>query len=410
MDKDERLLFLRNEANLSESQIELLTNPSSSISFDMINGMIENAVGIISMPLGIATDFLINGKEYIIPMATEEPSVIAACSKAAKIARNSGGFKANADEAIMIGQVQLVSVFFPDSGLKVLSNKERLLSLANSTSRSVIATDIKVKWLDDLINSGAGKMLIVEIIVNTSDAMGANAINSMCEAISPALEQITDGKAVVRVLSNYATRRLVRSNAVFHKEDLGGENIVDRILYSYSFAYSDVYRAVTHNKGIMNGIDALAIATGQDFRAIEAAAHAYASRDGTYRSMTRWSKTSSGDLLGELELPIAVGIVGGVTNVHPMVMLALKLLRVESSANLAMVFSAVGLAQNLSAILALATVGIQKGHMRLHARNIAISAGALGNQIDIVADKMIREGKISTSRAKEIIISIIDQR
>jgi len=230
------------------------------------------------------------------------------------------------------------------------------------------------------------------------------------EAISPALEQITDGKAVVRVLSNYATRRLVRSNAVFHKEDLGGENIVDRILYSYSFAYSDVYRAVTHNKGIMNGIDALAIATGQDFRAIEAAAHAYASRDGTYRSMTRWSKTSSGDLLGELELPIAVGIVGGVTNVHPMVMLGLKLLRVESSANLAMVFSAVGLAQNLSAILALATVGIQKGHMRLHARNIAISAGALGNQIDLVADKMIREGKISTSRAKEIIISIIDQR
>lgn len=409
MDKDERLLFLRNVANLSESQIELLANPCSSINFDMINGMIENAIGTISIPLGIATDFLINGKEYFVPLATEEPSVIAACSKAAKIARNSGGFRAYANEAIMIGQVQLVSVSFPESGLKVLLNKAKLLSIANNTGKSVKATDINVKWLDDLINSGAGKMLIVEIIVNTRDAMGANAINTMCEAISPALEQITDGKAVVRVLSNYATRRLVRCNAVFHKEDLGGEHIVDRILYSYSFAYSDVYRAVTHNKGIMNGIDALAIATGQDFRAIEAAAHAYASKDGTYRSMTRWKKTSDGDLLGELELPIAVGIVGGVTNVHPMVMLALKLLGVESSANLAKVFSAVGLAQNLSAILALVTVGIQKGHMRLHARNVAISAGARGNQIDIVASKMIREGKVSASRAKKIVLSMIDQ-
>jgi hydroxymethylglutaryl-CoA reductase len=236
--------------------------------------------------------------------------------------------------------------------------------------------------------------------------MGANAINTMCEAISPELERITDGEVVVKVLSNFATRRLVWCNALFRKEDLGGEHIVDRILYSYSFAYSDVYRAVTNNKGIMNGIDALAIAAGQDFRAIEAAAHAYASRDGRYRSITKWKKTNDGDLLGELELPIAVGIVGGVTTVNPLAMLALKILGVKSSSNLAMIISAVGLAQNLSAILALATVGIQKGHMKLHARNIAISAGAQGKLVDIIASKMILEGNVKASRAKEIILSM----
>ena len=410
MDRDERLLFLKNAANLSESQTELLVNPYSNFSFEKVNGMIENAIGIIPVPLGIATDFLVNGKEYIVPMATEEPSVIAASSKAAKIARNTGGFNASADESTMIGQIQLVSVSFPESGMKVLSNKARLLSIANSTSKSVKAIDVNVKWLEDLTNSGAGKMLIVEIVVNTGNAMGANAINTMCEAVSPELEQITQGKAVVRVLSNYATRRLVKCKATFCKEDLSGENIVDRILYSYSFAYSDVYRAVTHNKGIMNGIDALAIATGQDFRAIEAAAHAYACRDGTYRSMTKWEKTSNGDLRGELELPIAVGIVGGITNVHPIAKLALELLGVESSQTLAMVFSAVGLAQNLSAILALASDGIQKGHMKLHAKNLAISAGARGDQIDIIANKMTQEGRINASRAKEILLSIIEQR
>jgi hydroxymethylglutaryl-CoA reductase len=408
MDKDERLAYLKNFADLSQSETKLLADPCSSINFEMINGMIENAIGIMPVPLGVATGFLINGKDYILPMATEEPSIIAACSKAAKIARSSGGFRACTNESMMIGQVQLVSVAFPEAGLKVISNKIKLISIANKSSRTVKATDINVKWIDDEVESGAGKMLIVEIIVDTKDAMGANAINTMCEAISSELEQITDGEAIVKVLSNYATRRLVKCNAIFRKEDLGGERIVDRILYSYSFAYSDVYRAVTNNKGIMNGIDAVALATGQDFRAIEAAAHAYASRDGTYRSITTWKKTNDGDLLGELELPIAVGIVGGVTNVNPLVMIGLKILGVKSSSNLAMVISAVGLAQNLSAILALATVGIQRGHMKLHAKNIAISAGAQGNLVDIIARRMIREGNVRVSRAKEIMLSMTD--
>jgi hydroxymethylglutaryl-CoA reductase len=406
MDRDERFIFLKNFANLSEPEAKLLSDPCSGINFEMVNGMIENAIGTMPLPLGVATGFLINGKDYLVPMATEEPSIVAACSKAAKIARNSGGFRAYANEPIMIGQVQIVSVSFPEAGLKVISNKPKLISIANKSSRTVKATDINVKWIDDQVASGAGRMLIVEIIVDVKDAMGANAINTMCEAISPELERITDGEVVVKVLSNYATRRLVWCNALFRKEDLGGEHIVDRILYSYSFAYSDVYRAVTNNKGIMNGIDALAIAAGQDFRAIEAAAHAYASRDGRYRSITTWKKTDDGDLLGELELPIAVGIVGGVTKVNPLVMLALKILGVKSSSNLAMIISAVGLAQNLSAILALATVGIQKGHMKLHARNIAISAGAQGKLIDIIASKMIREGNVKASRAKEIILSM----
>jgi hydroxymethylglutaryl-CoA reductase len=408
MDKDERLAYLKTFANLSQSETKLLADPCSGINFEMINGMIENAIGIMPLPLGVATGFLINGKDYILPMATEEPSIIAACSKAAKIARSSGGFRASTNESMMIGQVQLVSVAFPEAGLKVISNKLKLISIANKSSKTVKATDINVKWIDDEVSSGAGKMLIVEIIVDTKDAMGANAINTMCEAISSELERITDGEAIVKVLSNYATRRLVKCDAIFRKEDLGGERIVDRILYSYSFAYSDVYRAVTNNKGIMNGIDAVAMATGQDFRAIEAAAHAYASRDGTYRSITTWKKTNDGDLLGELELPIAVGIVGGVTNVNPLVMIGLKILGVKSSSNLAMVISAVGLAQNLSAILALATVGIQKGHMKLHAKNIAISAGAQGNLVDIIARRMIHEGNVRVSRAKEIMLSMTD--
>src|SRR6187431_3161758 len=401
MDLDERLSFLASKSNISKNEISTAVN--QPLPFDKVDRMVENAIGNYSLPLGIATNFVINEKEYLVPMAIEEPSVIAAASNAAKLARSCGGFKATADSSIMRGQIQVTNMLDIKKAMRTISkNKESLLKMANSLSKNVKAIDLKTRVITSDIDRS--KMLVSELYVDCKDSMGANTVNSMCELLGPEIERMANGngKVNLKILSNYATERIVISKATFKKEELGGTEVVDRILSAFAFAFSDPHRAVTHNKGIMNGIDAVSIATGQDFRAIEAAAHAYASRDGTYRSMTRWSKTSSGDLLGELELPIAVGIVGGVTNVHPMVMLALKLLRVESSANLAMVFSAVGLAQNLSAILALATVGIQKGHMRLHARNIAISAGALGNQIDIVADKMIREGKISTSRAKEI--------
>ena len=407
MDRRERLNYLRKATDLSESDIDTIMHPNTAFSFDNANQMIENTIGILSLPLGIATGFVINGKEYLIPMVIEEPSVIAAASKAAKIASQRGGFTATkVDGALMIGQVQLVSIpplLVGSTIQKILLHKKELLRLANSNSRSVMARDLQVKEVEDKSQNMMGKMLIVEILVDTKDAMGANIINTMCEAISPRLEVLTGGNVIVRVLSNYSTRRLVRSKAIFARAQLGGEAVVDRILYAYAFAYSDPYRAVTHNKGIMNGIDAVALATGQDFRAIEAAAHAYAARDGTYRSMTRWFKTKDGDLAGDLELPLAVGTVGGIISVHPMTKLGIKILGVKTAKELAGVLAAVGLAQNLAAMNALVSEGIQAGHMRLHARNVAVMAGAKGNLIKLVAERIADEKNVNIHRAKQIV-------
>lgn len=407
MDRVERLNYVRKAADLSDKDIATITRPNAAFSFDNANQMIENTIGILSLPLGIATGFVINGEEYLIPMVTEEPSVIAAASKAAKIASRRGGFTAtNVDRALMIGQVQIVSIpprLVGSKIQKILLYKKELLSLANSNSRSVMARDLQVREVEDKSQNMMGKMLIVEILVDTKDAMGANIINTMCEAISPRLEVLTGGNVIVRILSNYSTRRLVRCKAIFAREQLGGEAVVKRILYAYAFAYSDPYRAVTHNKGIMNGIDAVALATGQDFRAIEAGAHAYASRDGTYRSMTRWYKTKDGDLAGDLELPLAVGTVGGIVSVHPITKLGIKILGVKKAKELAAVLAAVGLAQNLAAMKALVSEGIQAGHMKLHARNIAVLAGAKGNLIKLVAERIADEKNVNLHRAKEII-------
>jgi len=407
MDRVERLNYVRKAADLSDKDIATITRPNAAFSFDNANQMIENTIGILSLPLGIATGFVINGEEYLIPMVTEEPSVIAAASKAAKIASRRGGFTAtNVDRALMIGQVQIVSIpprLVGSKIQKILLYKKELLSLANSNSRSVMARDLQVREVEDKSQNMMGKMLIVEILVDTKDAMGANIINTMCEAISPRLEVLTGGNVIVRILSNYSTRRLVRCKAIFAREQLGGEAVVKRILYAYAFAYSDPYRAVTHNKGIMNGIDAVALATGQDFRAIEAGAHAYASRDGTYRSMTRWYKTKDGDLAGDLELPLAVGTVGGIVSVHPVTKLGIKILGVKKAKELAAVLAAVGLAQNLAAMKALVSEGIQAGHMKLHARNIAVLAGAKGNLIKLVAERIADEKNVNLHRAKEII-------
>ena len=405
MNQSERLHYLKKITDLSAKDIAILQDPSSAFSFDNANTMIENAIGIFAIPVGIATDFVINSKEYLVPMAIEEPSVIAAASKAAKIAKNKGGFIAEADESIMIGQVQIVSLPISVESAKtsILSNKKEILELASSKSRFAVVKDLQVRQLQDKSQHNRGVMLLVELVVDAKDAMGANIVNTMCESTAPVIERLTGGKAILKLLSNYATKRLVKCKAIFDKDELGGQDIVDRILYAYAFAYSDVYRAVTHNKGVMNGIDAVALATGQDFRAIEAGAHAYAARDGTYRSMTNWNKTEEGDLAGEIELPMAVGIVGGVASVHPMAKLALKILGVKTSKELAIILAAAGLAQNFAAIRALSSEGIQKGHMRLHAKNIAAAAGATGNQIEIVAHKIAEERTVNVDRAKEIL-------
>jgi hydroxymethylglutaryl-CoA reductase len=405
MARHERLHYLKKITALPKRDIAIIQDPLSAFNFDDANRMIENAIGMLMLPLGIATDFMVNSREYLVPMAIEEPSVIAAASKAAKIAKRSGGFTAEADKSLMIGQVQLLPLHTPKeiAKQKILSNKNELLHIANSKSRYTIAKDLEVRELQDKSQNNMGEMLIVELIIDTQDSMGANVINTMCETIAPKVEELTGGSVILRILSNYATRRLVRCKAIFAKNELGGEHIVERILYAYAFAYSDTHRAVTHNKGIMNGIDAAALATGQDFRAIEAGAHAYAARDGTYRSLTKWYKTKEGDLAGEIELPVAVGIVGGVVSVHPMAKIALKILGVKTSQELAMILAAAGLAQNLAAIRALASEGIQKGHMKLHARNIAVMAGAKGDLIDSVARRISDENNINIDRAKDIL-------
>jgi hydroxymethylglutaryl-CoA reductase len=365
MSRTERLQHVKNSAALQED-VEAALKP---LSFEEADRMVENAIGVMSIPMGIATNFVINGTKRLVPMATEEPSVIAAASKAAKIASINGGFTAQAGDSLMIGQVQLVGVTnLNDAMAKLRRNKKQILGLANSKSRSVVATDMQVRKIRDSSPNKMGTMIAAELVIDTKDAMGANAINTMCEAVGPKVEEIAGGEVVLRILSNYATRRMVRCTAVFDREELGGSEIVRRILYASAFAHSDVYRAVTHNKGVMNGIDAVALATGQDFRAIEAGAHAYAARDGTYRSLTKWRKNRKGDLEGELEMPLAVGTVGGITAAHPTAKLALRIMGTRSAQDLAMAMASAGLAQNLAAIRALSSEGIQKGHMKLHAR------------------------------------------
>jgi hydroxymethylglutaryl-CoA reductase len=411
MNQKERLEYIKKKTKIDDKEI-LLFNDTSIFKFEDINKMIENAVGVFQIPLGIANNFVINDKEYLIPMAIEEPSVIAAASNAAKIAKEAGGFKAKADKSIMIGQIQLVSlddnhnINIDKSIKKIIENKLELIKLANTKSKFAQCVDIHIRQLYDESINNLGSMIIIEIFVDTKDAMGANVINTMCEAVAPKIESLTEGQVILKILSNYATKRLVKCKGVFPKALIGGDKVLKRILFSYAFAYSDVYRAVTHNKGIMNGIDSVAIATGQDFRAIEAGCHAYACKDGQYRSLTKWYQNSEGDLVGEIEIPLAVGIIGGITNIHPLVKTCLKILDITSSQELAMIIAAAGLAQNFSAIRALSDEGIQKGHMKLHSKNIAKIAGALNDQIERIAQQMINEENISVSRAREIIENI----
>jgi len=406
--RKDRLDLVANFAKLSKEELDILQNDNGGISFDKADKMVENAIGTFSLPLGVATSFLINGKDYLIPMVIEEPSVIAAASKGAKIARVKGGFVVSADESYSIGQVQVLDITDFSLAISQINNStNEILELANSKSNTLSkmgkgAKEIFCKELD----TKSGKMLILELLIDVGDAMGANVTNTMCEAISPLIEKITGGRTLLRILSNYSTRRLVKATAVFEKEEVGGEKVVDNIVSAFEFADNDVYRAVTHNKGIMNGVIAVANATGQDSRAIEAAANAYAAKSGKYRSLSKWSKDNDGNLVGTLEIPLSVGIVGGIANVHPVAQVCMKILGVLSAQELACIITATGLAQNYSALRALSTDGIQKGHMRLHARNLAAAAGATPEQIDEIVQKMIEEKKISLDRAKELLDQI----
>ena len=404
---EERVKIVKEFADLTEEEVQLLIK-AGSLELDVADRIIENVIGTWPLPLGIAVNFKINGKDYLIPMAIEEPSVVAAASNAAKMALPGGGFIAETTEPIMIGQVQLVGVKDLEEARRIiLENKDQILEIANEQDPVLVkfgggARDLEVRILDTEV----GPMVITHLLVDVRDAMGANAVNTMAEAVAPTIERLTGGRVYLRIISNLADRRIARARAVFKKEAIGGEEVVDGIVAAYAFAANDPYRACTHNKGIMNGIIALARATGQDTRALEAGAHAYAARAGRYTSLSKWWKNENGDLEGYLEMPIAVGTVGGITRVHPIAKICLKILGVKSASELAQVMVSLGLAQNFAAIRALATEGIQAGHMKLHARNVAMAAGAKPEEVDLIVERLIREKKIRLDRAKEILEEI----
>lgn len=372
---------------------------------DVADRMVENVVGFMPLPLGIAVNFLINGRDYLVPMAIEEPSVIAAASNAAKLARVRGGFKAGASRPVMIGQVQVVDLEDPFKALlNVLKARREVAEAANRKDPLLVKLGGGVVDVTGrVIDSDVGYMLIVELHVDVRDAMGANVVNTMCEAVAPLVEELTGGRVLLRILTNLAVERLAWAEAVFDSEAIGGSEVVDAILKAYAFAAADPFRAATHNKGIMNGIVAVALATGNDTRALEAGAHAYAARSGRYQPLTSWWRDGEGHLAGRIELPIAVGIVGGATSVHPVAKIARKVLGVQSAVELAQVMAAVGLAQNFAALRALATEGIQRGHMKLHARSLAMAAGARGQLVDEVARRMVEEGIIRLDRARQLV-------
>ena len=402
---EERKKTLKEFSSLSDEEMKLLEN---GLPLETADRMIENVVGTFQLPLGIATNFRIDGKDYLIPMVVEEPSIVAAASYGAKLARPEG-FKTSADKSIMKGMVQLVGIKNVESAKKkIIERKQELINLCKDSKSSLVkmgggAFDIVPR----IIDTKRGQMLIVDALCDCKDAMGANAVNTAAEKIAPLLEKISGGKRRLMIVSNLPEQRLARAEAVWKKESIG-EDVIEGILDACEFAQSDIYRCSTQNKGIMNGIDSVCIATGNDFRALEAGAHSYAAKHG-YASLTRYEKTPSGDLKGYIELPLAVGIIGGATKTHPLARLSLKILGIKQAQDLARIMAAVGLAQNFATLRAQVAEGLQKGHMKLHAKNIAVMAGARGDQIDKVADQMIKENRISSSRADEILKSFWKQ-
>ena len=404
LNPSERLSLVKEFAGLSDEECSLLQN-TGSFPMEMANRMIENVIGVFPLPLGIAVNFLINKRDYLIPMAIEEPSVVAAASYAAKMVRDGGGFFTSSTPPVMIGQIQIVNVKDPyGSRMRVIQSKDEIMKKANDQDPVLVSAGGGAKDLDaKVINTTKGPMLIVELHVDCRDAMGANAVNTMAEAVAPMIERITGGRVYLRIISNLAVKRLVRASCVVPKDAVGGEEVVEGIVNAYAFAAADPYRAATHNKGILNGIIGVIVATCNDHRAIEAGAHAYAVKNGHYTALSTWEKNEKGDLVGSIELPMAVGLIGGAVRTHPIAKIALKILGVKTANEFGEVLATVGLAQNLGALRALASEGIQRGHMSLHARNIAVAAGATGDLIDLVAKKMVQERKIRMDRAKELL-------
>ncbi|SFL94878.1 3-hydroxy-3-methylglutaryl-coenzyme A reductase [Marinobacter zhejiangensis] len=401
----DRLAKLVDISGLTPDAAEHLAN-TGNLEAAIADSMIENAIGTMNIPLGVATNMIVDGRDVLIPMATEESSVVAAVCNAARQCRDSGGFVTSMSGSLMIAQIQLTQVPDPEfARLRILEQKAQIQQVCDDTDPVLLKhgggfRDLEVRVLNE---ARGGAMVVTHLIVDTRDAMGANAVNSMAEAVAPLIAQWTGGRPYLRILSNLADRRLARARATWTLDAIGGEAVRDGIISAYEFAHIDPYRAATHNKGIMNGVSAVVLASGNDTRAVEAGAHAYAARSGQYRSLTHFEVDRDGNLVGTIEMPLAVGLVGGATKSHPTAQVVLDILGVDSADQLARVFAAVGLAQNFSALKALATTGIQKGHMALHAKNIAVMAGAVGAEIEAVARELIARGKVRVDIAEECL-------
>lgn len=410
MQPAERLAVLASVAGMRSEDRQLLAGPGA-LPLGTADGMIENVIGTFELPMGVATNFQVNGRDVLVPMVVEEPSVVAAASFMAKLARSSGGFFTSSSQPLMRAQVQMVGMTDPH-GVRhaVLAHRAAIIEMANSKDKVLVGLgggcqDLEVHVFE---HTPRGPMVVVHLIVDVRDAMGANTVNTMAEMVAPLLERITGASVRLRILSNLADLRLARAAVTLSPEQLNtaqyrGEEVIEGILDAYTFAAVDPYRAATHNKGIMNGIDPVIVATGNDWRAVEAGAHAYAARSGRYTSLTHWEKNRAGHLVGTIEVPMPVGLVGGATKTHPLARWALRLMQVDSAQELGEIVAAVGLAQNLAAMRALSTEGIQRGHMALHARNIALLAGAEGEQVQRIAAALVAERNVSVDRAKELL-------
>lgn len=400
----ERLSAVTKATGLESGQLVAVV-PADEKTLAIADRMIENVIGTLSIPLGIAANFTINGRDYLVPMATEEPSVVAAASNMASVARKNGGFHASSDQPIMISQIQVVGAPDPHGArMRLYERRREILDLANEQDPFLVklgggAKDISVR----IVEAAGATYVVLHLIVDVRDAMGANAVNTMAEALAPLVSEITGGRVRLRILSNKADLRLARVRAVYDKEALGGEDVVDGIIDAYAFAAADPYRAATHNKGIMNGITAVVLATGNDTRAVEAGAHSHAAAGGRYTSLSHYEKDANGNLVGTLELPIPVGLVGGATKTHPVAQASVRILDVKTAQELAEVIVSVGLAQNTGALRALAAEGIQKGHMSLHARNVAVAAGADGDEIDRVVARLKESGHVRLDVAQKVL-------